>query len=403
MDDVDTAPPSLQGESPPPEDAPPSPPRRPRWLRVLGWSALTFLVILVASVVAASTFTVPYYAIEPGSARPVNDLLNVPADKLHPPGGKVLLVTVGVQHLTALGYIQAKLSPDDEVLSAKDYLGDQTDKQVNQQARQEMVDSQMFAAVAAFRRLGNDVTEQGEGATLQQVDPNTPAAGHLHVGDLITVANGKPVKTAQDLRSTIQALKPGDLLNVTVTGPERSATPRTETIKLGARPEPDRANVAFLGVVFVTHNQKFDTPFPVRIDTGSIGGPSAGLAFTLGLIDDLSPGELTGGKKIAATGTIDPTGIVGPIGGAAQKTVAVLRQHADVFLVPADRSDYCPALAKAKGKMKVIPVRNLEDAVNALRSLGGDTSVLPPSPATLVQSNEAIPDCSMPAAHAAGK
>jgi PDZ domain-containing protein len=315
----------------------------------------------------------------------------------------VLLVTVGVQRLSALGYLQAKMNPDDEVLTAKDYLGNQSDKQVNQQARQEMVDSQMFAAVAALRRLGYPIVEQGEGATIQEVDQNTPAAGHLKVGDLVTEANGKAVSTAQDLRTLIQALKPGDVLTAKVTGPEQAAAPRTETVKLGARPEPDRAGVAFLGVVFVTHNQHFDMPFQVHFGTGDIGGPSAGLAFTLGLIDDLSPGELTGGKKVAATGTIDPTGIVGPIGGAAQKTVAVIRQNADVFLVPADSSDYCPALAKARGRVKIVPVRTLEDAVNALHSMGGDTSPLPPSPSTLPQSSQPITTCPPAAAKATGK
>jgi PDZ domain-containing protein len=254
-----------------------------------------------------------------------------------------------------------------------------------------MVDSQNFAEVTALRRLGNPVVEQGEGATMEQVDPRTPAAGHLKPGDLVTVADGKPVAIAQDLRSEIQARKPGDVLTLTVTGPEQGATPRTETITLG--PRPDNPKVAFLGVVFITHNQHFHMPFDVKIDSGRIGGPSAGLAFTLGLLDELTPGELTGGQKVAATGTIDPNGNVGPIGGARQKTVAVIAQHAKVFIVPAD--DYNDAKARAGNQVRVIPVCTLEDALNVLHSLGGDTAALGPPPATL--ATQPAPDCKIPA------
>ena len=389
---MNTATPSLQGRSEPfgyPQT--PAPGRRRRWPRIVTWTAVVVTLLLAATLIAASTVTVPYYAIQPGSARQVDDLIAVPPDQAHPPKGQVLLVTVGVARLTALGYLVAKRDKDVDVWTAKQYLGNQSDKQVNQLGRQEMVDSQNFAEVTALRRLGHPVVEQGEGATMEQVDPGTPAAGHLRPGDLVTVADGKPVAVAQDLRTEIQTRKPGDLLTLTVTGPESGATSRTENITLG--PRPDNPKLGFLGVVFITHNQHFRMPFDIKIDSGNIGGPSAGLAFTLGLLDELTPGELTGGQKVAATGTIDASGNVGPIGGARQKTVAVLAQHAKVFLVPAD--DYKDAKARAGSQVKVIPVCTLEDALIALRSLGGDTSTLGPPPSTL--ATQPAPDCKIPA------
>ncbi len=369
----------------------PGPGGRRRWLRGAGWTVVVITVLLVATVIAASTITVPYYAIQPGSARQVEDLIAVPPGQAHPARGKVLLVTVGVARLTALGYLAAKTDKDVDVWTARQYLGKQSDKQVNQLGRQEMVDSQNFAEVSALRRLGYPVVEQGGGATMEQVDPGTPAAGHLQPGDLVTMADGKPVAVAQDLRMEIQDLKPGAPLTLTVIGPGAGAGPHSVTITLG--PRPDNPALGFLGVVFITHNQHFQMPFDIKFASGDIGGPSAGLAFTLGLLDELSPGELTGGGKVAATGTIDANGNVGPIGGARQKTVAVLAQHAKVFLVPAD--DYKEAKARAGSRLRVIPVCTLEDAVTALRDLGGDTSALGPPPPTL--ATQPAPGCKIPA------
>jgi PDZ domain-containing protein len=110
-------------------------------------------------------------------------------------------------------------------------------------------------------------------------------------------------------------------------------------------------------------------PFPVSISSDNIGGPSAGLAFTLGLIDSLSGGELTGGRTVAATGTIHPDGTVGPVGGVSQKTVAVEAAKASIFFVP--RDELRDARAKAKPGLTVIGVSSLSDALQALARLGG--------------------------------
>jgi PDZ domain-containing protein len=129
-----------------------------------------------------------------------------------------------------------------------------------------------------------------------------------------------------------------------------------------------------MGVELATKNHRFDMPISVSIDSLGIGGPSAGLAFTLGLIDQLTPGELTGGRKIAVTGTIEIDGTVGPVGGVAQKTAAVLHEKADAFLVPAE--EYDAARARGGKHLKVIKVTTLDEALRALGTLGGDVSAL---------------------------
>ena len=120
----------------------------------------------------------------------------------------------------------------------------------------------------------------------------------------------------------------------------------------------------------------FKFPFQVDIDSGQIGGPSAGLAFTLALLDRLTPGSLSGGVEVAATGTISPGGSVGPIGGLKQKTIAVLRTGAKVFLVPT--SEVAEAEEAAKGTdLKIVGVATLDEALAQLAALGGNATQLP--------------------------
>jgi len=151
---------------------------------------------------------------------------------------------------------------------------------------------------------------------------------------------------------------------------------RTEAITLAQSP-PDPTNPgpphAFLGIATSTKQQP-KLPVNVTIDAGNIGGPSAGLSFTLGVIEDLTAGDLTGGKTVAVTGTINPDGTVGDVGGVAQKTVAVRNSGAVAFLVPP--AEYAVAVKHAGSHLKIIKVANLEDALNALKGLGGDLSAI---------------------------
>jgi PDZ domain-containing protein len=151
-----------------------------------------------------------------------------------------------------------------------------------------------------------------------------------------------------------------------------SAAPRRVSVRLAS--DPEKAGRAILGVAELTsRNQVFSFPLDVRIDSGEIGGPSAGLAFTLGLIDLLTPGELTGGAPVATTGTIDLDGTIGPVGGVVQKTVAVRRAGAKLFLVPS--AEYTDARAHAGDGLRVEKVDTLDDALRALATLAGSNAL----------------------------
>ncbi|MDP1793368.1 MAG: PDZ domain-containing protein [Acidimicrobiales bacterium] len=353
---------------------PPAPPQKNWW--VLGFSPVIVLAVLG---LLLGRLSLPYVSISPGGADPINQLVSVPADKRHPPKGSFLLTTVALDQTIGLVDFVRDFFDDDTVLIAKkQILGDSTPQQYSQQAAQDMTDSKTAAAVVAMRALGYDVVEKGEGALIINVleGNDVPANGLLVPGDAITAVDGVPTPLAQNAIDALSKHRPGDSVNVTVVQKSDGASV-SKTIKLGTRTEDSCTLAVFettatgcLGVSLGTKSHDFDFPFDVKIDTAGIGGPSAGLAFALALIDELTPGELTGGKNVAVTGTIDVEGTVGDVGGVVQKTAAVRNSGATLFLVPP--GEFEQAKSHAGSKLKVVQVRTLSDALTALAQNGGE-------------------------------
>jgi len=357
--------------------ATPEPPHR-RWV-------LPLLVILVAVLgvgyVVANHYTSQYYAIAPGEAQSVQPFISVPPDKLHQNNGRILLVTVSLLNVLPITWVGDKLNPDIQILKAEEITGDTPPSQLNALNAVEMQTSTQTAVIVALDRLGYTVNLDGQGAEVDAVVAKSPAADVLTPGDVIVSFGGTPVASSAQLVTAILTHKPGDRVSFQVQefSPSRTVT---KTVVLASAP-PDNSTPtthAFLGISTATKEQP-NLPLNVTIDPGNIGGPSAGLAFTLGIIDDLTNGDLTGGKTIAVTGTINPDGTVGDVGGVAQKAVAVRKAGAVAFLVP--EGELATAQKHAGPHVKVIVVTSLEQALNALRSLGGNLSGLPPAPAEL--------------------
>jgi len=340
-----------------------------RWLR---WGAPAFVVVLL--LLGSMQVSLPYYALAPGDARQVNDLISVPKDRAFPPRGEVLLSTVSLSRVNALQALFGWLDADVDVLPEDQILGTTPRDRFTEQNIQEMDTSKQLAAVVALRRLGYTVAEQGKGALVVQVEKDAPAFGRVIQGDVITGIDGRPASLSQEVVQAIRLHKPGESVRLDVLGVKGGT--RVEEVVLGTRPEGAEG---YLGVVLRTKEQKFDYPFDVVIDSGTIGGPSAGLAFTIGVLDTLTAGELTGGRKVAATGTIEIDGQVGDVGGVVQKTAAVRAAGASVFLVPP--GEYEDARRHAGPKLKVVKVASLDDAITALARLGGDVSALGAAPA----------------------
>jgi Lon-like protease len=391
---IEPVPPALAEPGSPAPDVPAAPPphRRRRWPVVLA-AVLVLIVVLVA---VASRITLNDYALTPGQAQPVGPLVKVPSGKAHHPHGPILLTDVYVTPVSLLDYLPTLLDSDAQIVSAGELLGPDTPPdQLTTQGYLEMAQSQAAAKAASLTRLGYDVPEHDAGALVFAVQPGSPAGPHLQVGQIVTAVNGHATADDCAFIAALHPYGPGETVElsveqstVTADGVIRSGRTVDERVRLGRRPSADDqssgcpgvhgASAGYLGVVVETQ-QDFDYPFPIAVDTSEIGGPSAGLAMTLGIIDTLSSGHLTGGRTIAATGTITPTGAVGDVGGVAQKTVAVERAGATVFLVPPEE------LAAAKSKdvpsLHIYAVSSLDQALAVLRRLGGHVPPAPVRPA----------------------
>ncbi len=308
-------------------------------------------------------------------------LIQVPASLASNLSGQLFMVDVSVYDpATSVQYIEAKLGllshlhQGSELLPAVDYTGGESTTQAACSDVAEMSGAQEAAPVAALTRLGYQVKSTDEGATIESLQADSPAenAG-ICLNETITAINGVPVRTVTDLVGMIRRHKVGDTVSITTSTGAVNGN-RTTKVTLAATPASVAAankvptSTPFLGVGAET-NVVYTLPFNVTINAGDIGGPSAGLAFTLGIIDLISGGKLTGSTKVAATGAIEANGTVDPIGGVAQKAVAVEKAGATVFLVPV--ANYADAKKAAASHLKVEAVTNLDQALADLAAVGG--------------------------------
>jgi Lon-like protease len=350
--------------------------RRRRW--VVGVVAV--LAVLTGAVLTAAVVRVPYYLLSPGGTFRTQNLITVKGAPSYPQKGSIEFVTVSVtsQRATALQWAWAHLDSSVTIAPADQIVPPHQSPTQNQQENfKEMADSKTSASVVALEHLGYQVQATGTGAGVIGLGKGSPASKVLHPGDTITAVDGKPVHLAEDLVAIIHAHHPGDTVAVTVdpapTKHDKKPASVTHTVTLATNPT-DKSE-AFLGVALGTRDLKFpDLPVRITVSTPDVGGPSAGLAFTLGIMDVMTKGSLTGGHKVATTGTMDVDGNVGPIGGMHQKVLAVKASGAQEFLVP--RSESAEARRYA-GTMKIVPVDTIDQALTALTALGGGNKVLP--------------------------
>ncbi len=335
-------------------------------------------LILVAGFVAVSSFTTaPYTELVPGDALPVSSLITVPAGRGHPIHGKVLLTDVGVQSLHYLEYFYVRLFPnrDNTIVPTGALTSNLPESEFDAQGTVDMAESQLTAKSVALRQLGYAVPERDVGVTIYVIDPGSPAWQRLQVGDVVTSIDGTPTTNPQALQDAVRAHQPGDTVAIRVGSITQPTPGHDVSVRLGSI-TADHKKVAFLGIgdpsseiAPMGTQPAYDFPFPVGINSDDIGGPSAGLAWTLGILNALGGGELTGGRIVAATGTIRPDGSVGDVGGVQQKTVAVEEAGASVFLVP--DPELATARAMATPGLKVMAVGSLAQALSDLERLGG--------------------------------
>jgi PDZ domain-containing protein len=349
---------------------PPTPPARSHSKRP--WIVAVLLLVLLGFVLFGARYELPYYAYRPGSVRNTSSLISVDESKVetYDAEGSISYTTVSLRQLTLFGYIDAQLDEDVEIVDEEEVLGPR-DSDENRKFNLQLMDtSKQVATQVALEKLGYEVDLSVAGERVIEVVADSPADGVMEPGDMIVAVEGEPIDEPGDLSRILSDNHPGDDVEVRLR-PFTSDGEKNVELELAAADDDPRRGI--MGVKVQPDGVEFHFPFDVQFDTGDVGGPSAGLAFTLGLLDKLTPGELTGGQPIAVTGTINADGTVGQIGGAAQKAAAVRRNGIEYFLVPS--ADYEDALSRA-GDVEVIPIDTLDDAVEALEKLGG--SGLPP-------------------------
>jgi len=332
--------------------------------------------VVASAVVGGLLLKVPYVALVPGAARDTEPLLAVEGITEYPSDGELLYTTVRLRQRPNLWeYIWLRMDADAEVVPEENILGDRTPEE-NREFNLELMNSSKQVAVAvALEQLGYDAVRT-DAVVIQALIAGEPADGILEPGDSVLSIDGRPTLSTEDLVTVLGEYRPGEEVELLV---ERFTTQETSTYSIVLGEHPDKPGGAFLGVQpadRLDFSNDFD--FVVDIDSGSVGGPSAGLAFTLAVLDQLTEGELTGGTRVAVTGTINAAGQVGPVGGVRQKTAAVRDLGIGVFLVPKGIGpDEIEMLRdKAGDDLEIIPVATVEEALVALDSLGGDVGAV---------------------------
>jgi PDZ domain-containing protein len=235
-----------------------------------------------------------------------------------------------------------------------------SDQQARQADLQQMTISQRVAAAVALRRLGYKVVARPSGVIVSAVAADSHAVGKVNPGDVITSVNGKSTLQISQLRNLLSRVKPGEVVRLGIVRGDQHLVVAVKTL-----PDPLDKKRALVGF---TPDQAADIrlPLKVHIDARGVGGPSAGLAFALDVMEELGR-DVDHGLKVAATGQINLDGSVSPIGGVKQKTYGVRKSHADVFLVPA--GDNAREARRYAGGLRIIAVKSFPQALRELATL----------------------------------
>jgi PDZ domain-containing protein len=294
-------------------------------------------------------------------AHPADPLVKVPGEKPSHAPGPIYFVDVREREARLLERLVPFTRADGSSIVPAPPVSSTVEQEIGQQ---DMTESQQVAAVVALDHLGYKVRATSGGVTVVLVEKGAPAADVLKTGDVIVSADGRPVTSVLGLRAILAKHRPGDRVEV---GFRRGGARRDVTIQTVADPQDSKR-----AIIGVSARDALQVKLPVRIsiDAGGVGGPSAGLAFALDILQELGR-NVAHGHKVAATGELALNGTVGPIGGVKQKTLGVRRAGVDVFLVPAGENAQ-EARRYADG-LRIIPVKNFPQALRAL-------ATLPPKP-----------------------
>ena len=348
-----------------------------------GWRSLSLrartmivgTVIALALIAVGATVPIPYVALGPGVTYNTlgtvagTDVISfsgedVPASTKETTAGHLNMTTISVyDHQTLFAALGLWIDGDYSVVPREEvFPPNKSVEQVNQENAQMFADSQSSAEIAALRYL-----KYPNVVYVGTIPQGSPSSGVLQPTDQITAIDATKVTDFASLKSALATTKPGQVVTVTVL-----RNGKTVTGKVTLQANATQGNQGFLGIGAV---ERPTAPFQISISLANIGGPSAGLMFTLGIIEKLSTGDLTAGHFIAGTGTMevdDDKGTVGPIGGILLKMIAARGAGATDFLVPADNC--AEALTQIPAGLRLDKVTDVDEAVDAVHTIAAGGS-----------------------------
>jgi PDZ domain-containing protein len=326
-----------------------------------------FIAGLVLFALAAFLYLVPSdeYILLPDRARPLAPFVKVTGERPDDDGGGIYYVAVEVKKASLLERLIPGLHEGATLVPASLILGpDESEQQHQRQEIQAMSLSQKVGAAVALKALGYNVTLESPGMVIEAVDPHGPSAGKLRAQDIIITVDGRSTPSVNELRRVIRDHEPGDEVQVTLRRGGKIHRVGVKTI-----PDPRDPSRPIIGVISSCVSQTFtkvDLPIAVHIDLGQVGGPSAGLAFALDVVEELGH-DADHGFKVAASGEICADGTVVAVGGLKQKTIGANRAGVDVFLVPAGENT--AEARRYAGGMRIVPVHSFRQALQSLATL----------------------------------
>jgi Lon-like protease len=319
-------------------------------------TAAVGVLALIGLVFALNFYRMPVVALSPGPMEDVLARLKVEGSRVYDSEGKLYLTSVGIddhvrfyEALLDLANRDVQLVPRDQL-----YPDDQGSEEIDKENAVLMDRSKETATVVALRQVGFKIEPSGVEVT--QVVPGAPADGRLKAGDRILTADGNAVDTTDEVRKAITSHTVGERVVFRV-----SRGSRQQNVSVPVQEVDDQPRVGIL-----LRDLFPDLPVKVTIQTeNNIGGPSAGLMFALSIVDKLTPEDLTAGRRIAGTGEIALDGSVLPVGGVAEKLIAVRRQGVATFLIPAGN---CAGVrGQVPDGLRLVKVSRIGDALRFLR------------------------------------
>ncbi len=324
--------------------------------RYLKTALIAVIVVLLGFIIR-----IDYFLVMPSRAVELKEIITVengdPDDE-----GTFYLVTVSQKRASLITALYGIIHPYIDLNPMENVIPTNMDEsEYRQLLTENMIESRHLAQVVALRRAGYDVEINSDGVEIISLSDNAPAEGLLFDGDIILSVDDTPVFLATEVPLLVQNRQVGDIVTLAI---DRNDRELLITLPTGA--SPDDEEMPFLGIFIKTLPWEPILPLNIQMNTGRIGGPSAGLMFVLEIMNQMNSEDITGGKAIAGTGTIDINENVGRIGGVVQKVVAADRAGADYFLVPQGNYEQ----AKSAGqRIELVPIKNLGDALAFLEKL----------------------------------